>query len=446
MNSRKSGCARLGRDLNSGWNCTPTNHGCSGTSTISTSRSFGAQAGQLQTGVGERLTEDVVELIAVAVALVNHRLTIGGHGAGLRLQTAGIRAQPHGTALLGDVLLLGHQVDHRVLGGLGEFGAVSVGHTGHVTGVLDDRQLHAQADAKIGDVVLPGIAGRANHALDAPVAEAAGHDDAVAAGQPCGDVLIGELFGVDPVDVHVDAALVAAVEEALRHGEIGVVQGDVFANQRNAHRALGGENALDHLGPLSQVGLGQIQPQTAAHGVVEPLFVEHQGHAVERGRGEVLNDAGLVDVAEQGNLVDDILRRAEVGAADNDVRLDADGSQLLDRVLGGLALEFVRARNADNQGDVDEHAVFAANLVGILTQGLEEGLRLDVAHRAAHLGDDHVRALTADAADALHNLPGDVGDDLHRAAQIVAAALAGNDAVIDFTRMLRWRKRSERRR
>ena len=37
-NSRNSGAGRVGRDLNSGWNCEATNHGWSGSSTISTSR------------------------------------------------------------------------------------------------------------------------------------------------------------------------------------------------------------------------------------------------------------------------------------------------------------------------------------------------------------------------------------------------------------------------
>src|SRR5204863_6675917 len=37
-NSRKSGAGRVGRDLNSGWNCDATNQGWSGSSTISTRR------------------------------------------------------------------------------------------------------------------------------------------------------------------------------------------------------------------------------------------------------------------------------------------------------------------------------------------------------------------------------------------------------------------------
>ena len=36
-----SGCAAVGLDLNSGWNCTATNQGWSGSSTISTSEPSG---------------------------------------------------------------------------------------------------------------------------------------------------------------------------------------------------------------------------------------------------------------------------------------------------------------------------------------------------------------------------------------------------------------------
>ena len=42
MKDRNSGCGFCGRDLNSGWNWHATNHGCSGSSTISTRLSSGA--------------------------------------------------------------------------------------------------------------------------------------------------------------------------------------------------------------------------------------------------------------------------------------------------------------------------------------------------------------------------------------------------------------------
>ena len=51
--------------------------------------------------------------------------------------------------------------------------------------------------------------------------------------------------------------------------------------------------------------------------------------------------------------------------------------------------------------------------------------------RAAHLDDDHVDVLGGEAADALLDLVGDVGDDLHGLAQVVAVALLGDHRRVD---------------
>ena len=54
---------------------------------------------------------------------------------------------------------------------------------GHMAGKFDHCHLHAQADAEIGNVVLPGILRRQDHALNAAAAEAAGNQDAVQTGE-----------------------------------------------------------------------------------------------------------------------------------------------------------------------------------------------------------------------------------------------------------------------
>ncbi len=51
----------------------------------------------------------------------------------------------------------------------------------HVAGELRYRHLQAQAEPEIRDLVLAGIAGRQDLALDAADAEAAGDEDAVRA-------------------------------------------------------------------------------------------------------------------------------------------------------------------------------------------------------------------------------------------------------------------------
>ena len=77
---------------------------------------------------------------------------------------------------------------------------------------------------------------------------------------------------------------------------------------------------------------------------------------------------------------------------------------------------------------MQEEAVVPADLVPHLAGGLEEGQRLDVADGAADLGDDDVDPARALAAghDPRLDLVGDVRDDLHRVAQVLAAPLLGD--------------------
>ncbi len=73
-NSRKSGAGRVGRDLNSGWNCEATNHGWSGSSIDLDEPALLEGAADDEPGVDQLLAEGVVHLVAVAVALGDHRL------------------------------------------------------------------------------------------------------------------------------------------------------------------------------------------------------------------------------------------------------------------------------------------------------------------------------------------------------------------------------------
>ena len=69
-NSRKSGAGRVGRDLNSGWNWLATNHGWSGSSTISTRRPPWNVPDDDEPVLDEPRPDRVVDLVAVPVPLV----------------------------------------------------------------------------------------------------------------------------------------------------------------------------------------------------------------------------------------------------------------------------------------------------------------------------------------------------------------------------------------
>ena len=139
-----------------------------------------------------------------------------------------------------------------------------------------------------------------------------------------------------------------------------------------------------------------------------------------------------LDVAEQGDLVADAARERLLGAGDDDVGLDADLAQLGDGVLRRLRLGLADDTDDRHESDVDVEHVVASDVLAELADRLEERQALDVAHGAADLGDQDVDAeLLRQPVDAALDLVGDVRDDLHGAAEKVAAALLLDHGVVD---------------
>jgi hypothetical protein len=76
--------------------------------------------------------------------------------------------------------------------------------------------------------------------------------------------------------------------------------------------------------------------------------------------------------------------------------------------------------------------VLAPHVFPHLADRFQEREALDVADRAAHLHDHHVRPVVPrDADDPLLDLVRDVGDDLDRAAEVIPPALLGDDRLVD---------------
>src|SRR5262249_23141870 len=95
-----------------------------------------------------------------------------------------------------------------------------------------------------------------------------------------------------------------------------------------------------------------------------------------------------------------------------------------------LGLELAGARNERQQRQVDVDRMPARQLVAELADRLEERQALDVTHRAADLDEHEIEALVA-FPDELLDRVGDVGDDLDGGPEIVAAALLGEDFLVD---------------
>ena len=88
---------------------------------------------------------------------------------------------------------------------------LAAGKTDDVSRELNHHDLHTQAEAKIGDALLTGVGGGADHALNATAAKAAGDDDAMHTLQLLLPAVFFKFFGGDPLDFDVDADLQTGV-------------------------------------------------------------------------------------------------------------------------------------------------------------------------------------------------------------------------------------------
>ena len=246
--------------------------------------------------------------------------------------------------------------------------------------------------------------------------------------------LVGALVGGHPADVHLGVVREAARVERLGDGEVGVVQVDVLADQGDRHLLLGVVHLAQQVVPRRPVDVAEREVEAADEVGVEALAVQHLGDVVDRRRVGRGHHRLLVDVAHQRDLALDALGDLAVGAADDRVGLDADAAQRGDGVLGGLGLQLAGRADVRDQRDVQEEAVVPADVVAHLTGGLQERQRLDVADRAADLGDHDVHVRGAHGADPVLDLVGDVRDHLDGVTEVVAAALLGDHARVDLPR------------
>ena len=385
-----------------------------------------------QAGGLEPPAQEVVDLVAVAVALVDHGVAVDLPRPRPLVHLDRVSPEPHRAAHVGDLLLLGQQVDHRERGLGIELGRVRPVHSAGVAGELGDRDLHAQADPQVGDLLLAGHPRGGDLALDAAAAEAARNEDPVGASEPASGLRGRELLGVDPVDLDPAAVLEPRVAQRLDHGEVGVLELHVLPDERDLHRLRGLVGALDELLPAREMRLPGLEPEVVDDEVVDLLFAEVQRDLVDVVDIAGRDHCGLREAREQGDLAADLLGQRALGAADHHVGRDADAPQLVDGVLRRLRLQLAGVADVGHEREVDEHAAGATGVDRELADGLEERQGLDVADGAADLRDHHVDiGALRDHPNALLDLVGDVRDDLDGRAEVVAAALAADDRVVD---------------
>ena len=129
----------------------------------------------------EALAIRIVELVSVTVALVDYKGAVQARRFGGHHQLARLGAEAHRAAFLGHSGLLVQHGDDRVRCVGVKLSRVGFGEFQHVAREFDGGDLHAQAQAQIGHVVLAGVARGLDFAFDAAPAKAARHEDAAQA-------------------------------------------------------------------------------------------------------------------------------------------------------------------------------------------------------------------------------------------------------------------------
>ena len=156
------------------------------------------------------------------------------------------------------------------------------------------------------------------------------------------------------------------------------------------------------------------------------LLVEHDGHGIENVAVVIFNDALRIHIAEQGDLVLDLIRQRVLRAANDNIRIDADRKHFLYAVLGGLAFQLIGGCQVGHQGHMDKQAVLSPGLHGKLANGLQKRLALNIAYGAADFYQAYIGAGVRVACDGTLDLIGHMGNDLNGLAAIHALALVGD--------------------
>ena len=180
---------------------------------------------------------------------------------------------------------------------------------------------------------------------------------------------------------------------------------------------------LHHRRPFRHIRPQTAKPQLAADDVAQALFFQQQRDFVEGGGGHIGNNAVLLHIAEKSDLMPDLLRDGGICPADQNIRLDPDGQQFLDRMLSRLAFQLPAAGDGYDKRHMDIQDIFPAHFRSDLPDRLQKRLAFDIPYGAADLADDHIGAAVLHGIDTALDLIGDVGDDLHRPAQIPALPL-----------------------
>ena len=218
----------------------------------------GREPGERQSAVAVPIEIAVVELVPVPMPFADHIAAVECARPRPRRQMHILGTETHRAALArglvaglrtaGGILPLGDERDRRMRREAVELGAVRALEPEHVPAVLDDRELHAEADAEVWDGVLASVTDRGDLAFDAALAETARHQDRIHAREQTRAALL-DVGGLDEVDAHAGAGLHAGVGQRFVERDIGIADLHVLSDHRDVDLTGRVRLGIDHALP-----------------------------------------------------------------------------------------------------------------------------------------------------------------------------------------------------
>ena len=195
-------------------------------------------------------TKFIIKFIAVTVALVYIINTIGLPGKSVFHQTAGIGAKAQGAALF-RILVPGlhlisalikpllHQINHRMFGLAVKLDAVGIFHADGA-GKFDHGKLHAQTNTKERNFILAGISDGPYLPLNAAMTKAAGHQNAMTAGQKLFSLATLQILGVHITEFNLGGIIGhTAMHKGLMQTLVGFGQINILTDNRDQNLMFG---------------------------------------------------------------------------------------------------------------------------------------------------------------------------------------------------------------
>ena len=271
-----------------------------------------------------------------------------------------------------------------------------------------------------------------NLALNAAITKAARHQNAVHAFHNLVHIhaSILNLLSIHPFNPQLGFISHSCVTQGLGDADISILQSHIFANHSNSNLALILlQNTGYHVVPAAHILRLILQLQLTQCNGVQALLLHQLGHLINTLGSKVLDNSIGVHVAEHGHLFAHLLGDRLFAAAHDNIRRNTNAAQLLNAVLGGLSFELTSCRNVGHQGYMNVQNIVFAHFLLNLANSLEEGQAFDIANSTADFGNNNIGIiLLANHKNSFLNRVSNMGNNLHRAAQIVTTTL-----LIDYT-------------